>query len=481
MTMRTNLSSAFGGMRTRALAPLAMAMLLAGCVSLAPDYQRPAAPVAAGFPGTEGAANANTTAPAIEWQNFFGDARLKQLIELALTNNRDLRVAVLNIEQARAQYQIRRADQLPTVNVGVTGNRQPTPEGRITSTYTAGFLVTSYELDFFGRIRNLSDAALAQFLGTEEARKNVQISLIAAVANTYLGVLADDELLELTRQTLAAREESYKLTKLKFDNGVVSELDFRQAESLVEGARTALAQQQRQRALDENALVLLVGQPLPATLPAGGTLGTTLVGSQLPAGLPSDLLTNRPDIRQAEQQLIATNANIGAARAAFFPRISLTGSAGSASNELSGLFKSGSFAWTFAPQMVLPIFDYGRNQANLGAAQASRDIAVAQYEKAVQIAFREVSDALASRATFGEQLRAQKAQADAEAIRFKLSDLRYRNGAASYLDLLDAQRSLFIAQQATVLTYLAQLQNQVTLYKALGGGWTQVPAEAANK
>jgi NodT family efflux transporter outer membrane factor (OMF) lipoprotein len=479
--MRTNLSSAFGGMHAWALAPLAVSMLLAGCASLAPDYQRPAAPVAASFPGTEGSAGASATAPAIEWQNFFGDARLKQLIELALKNNRDLRVAVLNIEQARAQYQIRRADQLPTVSVGVTGNRQPSTQGGIASTYTAGFLVTAYELDFFGRMRNLSDAALAQFLSTEEARKNVQISLIAAVANTYLNVLADDELLELTRQTLAAREESYKLTKLKFDNGVVSELDFRQAESLVEGARTTLAQQQRQRALDENALVLLVGQPLPATLPAVGTLAATQLGPELPAGLPSDLLTNRPDIRQAEQQLIAANANIGAARAAFFPRISLTGSAGSASNELSGLFKSGSFAWTFAPQLILPIFDSGRNQANLDVARASRDIAVAQYEKTVQIAFREVSDALASRATFGEQLRAQKAQADAEAIRFKLSDLRYRNGAASYLDLLDAQRSLFTAQQATVQTYLAQLQNQVTLYKVLGGGWTQVPAEAANK
>jgi NodT family efflux transporter outer membrane factor (OMF) lipoprotein len=472
MTMRTKLSGA--------IAPLAMSMLLAGCVSLAPDYKRPAPPVAPNYPGAEGA-GAGAAAPAIEWQNFFSDAHLKQLIELALKNNRDLRVAVLNIEQARAQYQIRRADLLPTVSVGVTGNRQPNPQGGIASTYTVGFAVTGYELDVFGRIRNLSDAALAQFLGTEEARKSVQMSLIAAVANTYLSVLADNELLDLTRQTLAAREESYKLTKLKFDNGAASELDFRQAETLVEGARTTLAQQQRQRALDENALVLLVGQPLPADLLTGGTLATTLVGTELPAGLPSDLLTNRPDIRQAEQQLIAANANIGAARAAFFPRIALTGSAGSASNELGGLFKGGSFAWTFASQALVPIFDYGRNQANLGGAQASRDIAVAQYEKAVQIAFREVADALAGNATFSEQLRAQKAQADAEAIRFKLSDLRYRNGAASYLDLLDAQRSLFSAQQATVQTYLAQLQNQVTLYKVLGGGWTQGPAGAANK
>jgi NodT family efflux transporter outer membrane factor (OMF) lipoprotein len=472
----------FGRLRAAALAPLAMSLLLAGCASMAPTYQRPAAPVASTFPGAEAGGATGAAAAAIEWQRFFGDARLKQLIGLSLQNNRDLRVAVLNIEQARAQYQIRRADQFPAVGLSAAGSRQPSPAtGKMFKFYTVGLAVTSYELDFFGRIRSLSNAALAQYLASEEARKNVQISLIASVANVYLGLAADEELLELTRQTLAAREESFKLTKLKFDNGVVSELDFRQAESLVEGARAILAQQQRQRALDENALVLLVGQPLPSTLPAPAPLGATMIGDALPPGLPSDLLTNRPDIRQAEQQLIAANANIGAARAAFFPRISLTGSAGSASTELSGLFKSGSFAWTFAPQLLLPIFDAGRNQANLDVAQVTRDIAVAQYEKSVQIAFREVSDALAGRATFGEQLRAQKAQADAEAVRFKLSDLRYRNGAASYLDLLDAQRSLFSAQQATVQVYLAQLQNQVTLYKVLGGGWTETAAAGGAK
>jgi multidrug efflux system outer membrane protein len=334
----------------------------------------------------------------------------------------------------------------------------------------AGFGVTAFELDFFGRIRSLSDAALAQFMATDEARQNVQISLIATVANIYLGLLADADSLALTRQTLAARDESLKLTKLKFDQGVVSELDFQQAQSLVEGARVTLAQQQRQRALDLNALTLLVGQPLPDASIGGTSLATVAIPANLPAGLPSDLLMRRPDIRAAEQGLIAANANIGAARANFFPRISLTASAGIASSELSGLLKGGTFAWTLAPQMVLPLFDYGRNQANLGVAQASRDIAVAQYEKAIQVAFREVSDALAGQATYSEQLRAQIAQADAEAARFKLSDLRYKNGVASYLDLLDAQRSLFVAQQAIVQTRLAQLQNQVTLYKVLGGG-----------
>ena len=304
----------------------------------------------------------------------------------------------------------------------------------------------------------------------------MQISLVASVANAWLGLLADDELLELTRRTLASREESMKLTRLKFDHGASSELDLRQAESLLEGARVALAQQTRQRAQDENALALLLGQPVPpdaasATTPVGASALAQTVLPDVPAGLPSELLSRRPDIRQAEQQLIAANANIGAARAAFFPRITLSTSVGIASTQLSDLFKGGSLAWSFAPQLVLPIFDAGRNQANLDAAQVNRDIATAQYEKAVQSAFREVADALAGRATLGEQLRAQQAQAAAEQVRTKLADLRYRNGASSYLDVLDAQRSLFTAQQAVVQAQAAERQNRVTLYKVLGGGW----------
>ncbi|MBC7683839.1 MAG: efflux transporter outer membrane subunit [Bdellovibrionales bacterium] len=450
-------------------APLALAMALSGCMSLAPKYERPAAPVAASFP-IPGAASSQAAA-AIAWQGFFADARLKQLIGLALTNNRDLRVAILNIEQARAQFQIRRADLLPTVGLGVSGSRTPAANDSINSSYTAGFAVSAFELDLFGRVRSLSNAALAQFLATEEARKATHISLIASVANGYLALLADDELLALTQKTLDARAESLRLIRLKYDNGVVSKLDLQQGLSLVDSARVTLAQQQRQRLQDINLLTLLVGQTLPQNTAPGNTLAQTTL-SELPAGLPSALLTVRPDIRAAEQQLIAANANIGAARAAFFPRISLTGSAGSASGELSGLFKSGSFGWSFAPQMVLPIFDYGRNQANLGSASAGRDIAVAQYERTIQSAFRGVSGALAGQATYGEQLRAQRAVADAEQERFNLSDLRYRSGAASYLDLLDAQRSLFSAQQATVQANLARLQNQVTLYRVLGGGWT---------
>ena len=449
-------------------APLALALILSGCMSLAPKYERPAAPVAANYPLVS--AESNQAAANISWQQFFADARLKQLIGLALANNRDLRVAILNIEQARAQYSIRRADILPTVGLGLGGSRAPGRDDRTTTSYSAGLVVSNFELDLFGRVRNLSDAALAQFLATDEARKATHISLIASVANTYLATLADDELLALTQRTLDARLESLKLIELKYDNGVVSKLDLQQGLSLVDSARVTLAQQQRQRAQDFNLLTLLVGQPFPVNLAPGTTLAATML-SELPAGLPSDLLTVRPDIRAAEQQLIGANASIGAARAAFFPRIALTGSAGSASTELSGLFKSGSFGWSFAPQLVLPIFDYGRNSANLGSARAGRDIAVAQYERTIQSAFREVSDALAGQATFGEQLRAQRAVEAAEAERFNLSNLRYREGASSYLDLLDAQRSLFSAQQAAVQANLQRLQNQVTLYRVLGGGW----------
>ncbi len=459
-------------------AALAASLVLAGC-SMIPAYERPAAPVAPAWAGTPGTPAAQPAAD-IAWQTYFTDPKLQQLIALALQGNRDLRVAVLNIEQARAQYQIRGADRFPTVNAGVTGSRTPTAAGGINSAYNAGFTVSAWEIDFFGRIASLKEAALSQYLASEEGRKAAQISLVASVATGYLNLLADEELLAITRQTLATREESLRLSRLRFDNGAASELDWRQAQSLTEAARVALAQQQRQRALDENALVLLLGQPLPAGFAAelgaaGATTGSVTL-AELPAGLPSELLTRRPDIRQAEQLLLAANANIGAARAAFFPRISLTAGVGTASNHLSNLFSSGTWGWTLAPQALLPIFDAGRNQAGLESAQATRAIATAQYEKAIQVAFREVADALAGRATLGEQLRAQQAQAEAEGARFNLSDLRYRNGVASYLDLLDAQRALFSARQAVVQTRLLQLQNQVTLYKALGGGWTGADA-----
>ena len=458
--------------------------LLAGC-SMMPAYQRPAAPVASQFPGEFLGASSGAATPAadIEWQNFFTDPKLTQLISAALQNNRDLRIAVLNIEQARAQFQIRRADQFPTLNAALAGSRQSTGSAAnsTSSLYSAGLAVTSYELDFFGRVASLKEAALAQYLATVEGRKTVQISLVALVANTYLALLGDDELLAITQQTRSTRQESLKLAKLRFDNGVTSELDLRLAESLLESANVSLAQQMRQRAFNVNTLTLLVGQSLVGALAV--TSGPALNAATLqdvPAGLPSDLLVRRPDIRQAEQQLIAANANIGAARAAFFPRIALTASAGSASPRLAGLFSSGTWGWTLAPQLLLPIFDAGRNRAGLASSKAAEGIAVAGYEKAIQTAFKEVSDALAGRATYAEQLRAAQAQASAEAVRYKLADLRYQNGVASQLDQLDAQRSLFAARQAVVQTRLAQLQSQVTLYKVLGGGWKDEAVAASS-
>jgi multidrug efflux system outer membrane protein len=454
------------------------ALLLTGCGALTPVYERPQAPVAAQFPGLAMVADGGqqgVPAPELAWQDFFQDARLKQLIQIALDNNRDLRVAALNLEQARAQLQIRRADEVPTVGVGATGSRLPNANGGITTTYSAGFTVTGFEADFFGRLRNLGDAAQAQLLGTMEARKTVQIGLIASVANSYLALLADDALLAITRDTLKSRQESLRLTRLTFEHGVSSGLDLRQAESLVEGARVTLSQLERQRSLDGNTLNLLLGQNLSdaqlAALPAGLALTDQGLAGIVPGGLPSEVLLRRPDVRAAEQQLLAAHANIGAARAAFLPRITLTTSIGTASNQFSGLFRSGSFGWTFAPQILLPIFDGGRNQANLEAAQVGRDVAVAQYEKSIQLAFREVADAMATRTTLAEQLRAQIAQADAEQARLQLVQLRYDQGTSNAFERLDAQRGTFAVRQAVVLLQLQQAQSLVAVYKALGGGW----------
>ncbi len=465
-----------------ARALVALTLLLSGCSALTPAYERPQAPVPDEFPAAVGASAADgqpatVGAPDLAWQDFFRDERLRQLIQIALDNNRDLRVAVLNLEQARAQLQIRRADEVPTVGVGATGSRQPAAGGGSTTTYTAGFTIAEFEADFFGRLRNLSDAAQAQLLGTIEARKTVQIGLIASVANAYLALLADDALLAITRDTLASREQSLKLTRLTFEHGVRSALDVRQAESLVEGARVTQAQLERQRALDANTLNLLLGNNLSATqlaaLPAGLPLTRQGLASITLGGLPSEVLLRRPDVRAAEQQLLAANANIGAARAAFLPRITLTTSIGTASNQLSGLFRSGSFGWTFAPQIVLPIFDGGRNQANLDAAQVGRDIAVARYEKAIQVAFREVADALATRATVADQLRAQIAQADAEQARLQLVELLYQQGTANAFERLNAQRSTFAVRQAVVQQQLLQAQGLVAVYRVLGGGWKE--------
>lgn len=456
-------------------AALAASAWLAGC-SLMPTYERPGAPVAAQWPDSAAVAPAETpgaqSLATLAWQDYFSDPTLRRLIDTALANNRDLRVAGLNVAQARAQLGIRQADQFPTLNAAAAGSRSPDSSGSIKSAYSAGLTVTAYELDFFGRVASLKEQALAQYLATTEAGRSAQISLIATVAQGWMSLLADEELLAVSRQTLDSRAESLKLVELKVRHGAASDFELRNEQTLTERTRVTLAQQLRQRALDENALVLLLGQPLDedsrAQLKLHGLDQLKL--ADLPGGLPSDLLLRRPDIRQAEQLLIASNANIGAARAAFFPRISLTASAGSASSELSGLLKNGSWGWTLAPQLVLPIFDGGRNQANLDAARTGREIAVAQYEKSIQSAFREVADALASRATLAQQLQASQSLLEVEAARRHLTQLRLEHGVASQLEWLDAERSLFAAQLALVQIRLAYQQNQIALFKALGGG-----------
>jgi multidrug efflux system outer membrane protein len=415
---------------------------------------------------------ASTAAADLPWQTFFTDPQLQQLIRIALENNRDLRVALRNVEQARALVDSRNADRWPTVYAGAGLTRGTASDGSVGSTFTAGLSVPAsvgYEVDLFGRLHSLSDAAFAQYLASTEAGHAAQITLIGAVASSYFALQADTALQELAQQTLKTREDSTKLFQLRFDQGASSQLELSQAQSLLGAARVSLAQSTRQRLLDENALTLLLGQAAPPALLVAQTALPPMPA--LTVGLPSEVLLRRPDVRQAEQQLLAAHANIGAARAAFFPKISLTTSVGSVSNQLEGLFKSGSFAWSIAPQLLMPIFDAGRNQANLASVKAAREVALAQYEKAIQSAFREVADALAGRATLALQLQGQQDQTRAEGERSRLTELRFKNGASSYLEVLDAQRSLFASQQADLQLGSQVLQNQATLYRVLGGGW----------
>jgi multidrug efflux system outer membrane protein len=446
---------------SRLAAAAALAALAAGC-ALAPTYERPPAPVPAQFPLP--GATAGTPAPALAWDRFIVDPRSQALIRLALQNNRDLRVAALNVEQARAALGVQRADRLPTVNAGIGAERTS-----VASLYTTGLSVTAFELDLFGRVRSLTEAAAARVLASDESRRAVQLSLIGAVAETELALRADDALIAISRQQLDSRTQSLDLVRRKFDGGLAGEPELRANEALVASTRAQLIAQQRARAQRENALALLIGGPLPADLPPPRPLVEHAL-PDVPPGLASEVLLVRPDVRAAEQQLLAANASIGAARAAFFPRITLTGSVGGASTELSGLFDH--FAWAFVPQLLQPVFDAGRNRSNLEGAEASRDVAVAQYEKSIQSAFREVADALAARATLGEQLAAQQAQAEAETRRLAVVEQVFAAGAASALDRLDAERSQLAARQAVVQLQLAQRQNAVLLYRVLGGGST---------
>jgi outer membrane protein, multidrug efflux system len=464
-------------------AALLVVGVLSGC-TMTPTYQRPQAPVDAVYPADANGQAAHD-ALTLGWREFFPDQRLQALIAAALENNRDLRTAVLNIEEARAQYQIARADLLPTLDATGSATKSRTAASQSTTglpyvgkSYQVGLSVPAYELDFFGRVRSLKDNALATYLSTEEAKQSTQISLISQVAQAYLNERSYAEQLKLAEQTLESRQSDLSLGKKRFEVGASSALDLRLTETLVQSARVSVATLVRQRAQAQNALTLLVGKDVK-DLPPAQELSSQNIITDIPAGLPSDLLARRPDIRSAEQKLIAANANIGAARAAFFPQISLTGSYGSASSSLNGLFKSGSGTWSFGPSLDLPIFDFGRRSANLDLAEVRKNQAVVTYEKTIQTAFSEVADALIARTTLVEQIAAQEDFLKAEQERYKLTELRFKNGISSSLDLVDSQRELFSAQQSLIQTRQLRLNNAIDLYRTLGGGLNETTVTVA--
>lgn len=463
----------------RKLIPLlAISFFLCGCPRPS-QYVRPGLPVPPTWPGGSanqaGAPNAPAAAD-MKWQEFFTDQRLQSVIELALANNRDLRVAALNIAKVQALYQIQRAELYPTVAVSANADGYRVPANlaskshpETVSEYTVGLGTASWELDLFGRIRSLKSRALEEYLATEQARSAAQISLVAAVANSYLALAADRENLRLAQVTLDAQQASYELILRTRELGIASDLELRQAQTQVDAARVDIARYSGQVALNENALNLLVGAPV-ATGMLSDDLGKIAALKDVAPGLPSDVLLRRPDILSAEHQLKAAYANIGAARAAFFPRITLTAAAGIASSDLTNLFKPAAGTWSFAPQVTLPIFDSGARQANYKAAQVDRDIAIAEYEKSIQAAFREVSDSLSLRTTLVAQQNALESLVNTLEETYRLSEARYNGGIDSYLSVLVAQRSLYAAQQQLVSVRLARLSNLVVLYKVLGGG-----------
>ncbi len=465
--------------RLHILAAATAIALLSGCASLAPRYERPDAPVPSQWRQGEAAAHATgglADSPAVSqiaWETFFRDARLRQVITLALENNRDLRVAVSNIEKARAQYRIQRAAQLPAVSVdgSQTANGTDTGSGdfAISRQYTATVGFSGYELDLFGRVRSLKREALEAYLATEEAQRSTRLSLVAEVAGDWLTLAADTERLALAKKTLESQQASLARNEARHAQGVVSGLDLAQARTSVETARIDVATYTTQVEQDRNALELVVGAPVPeALLPVEGT-DTPVALAEIPVGLDSSVLLDRPDVLSAEHTLKSANADIGAARAAFFPTITLTGSAGRGSDQLSDLFGGGTRLWSFAPRISLPIFNAGSLRASLKVSEAQRDVAVATYEKTIQTAFREVADALAVRAGLQERLAAQQALVDTTARAYTLAGTRHRNGVDSQLAVLDAQRSLYAAQQGLINLRLIEASNRVTLYKALGG------------
>ncbi len=458
-----------------------MIFFLAGC-TLAPKYTRPEAPIPADWSSTaadrEAKASTGTpvpVAPELRWREFFTDARLQKIIEIALNNNRDLRLAALNVERARALYGIQRAELLPTVDAVGSGSKERVPAdlsstGRAMTSerYGVNLGITSWEIDFFGRIRSLKDRALEAYLATDQARSSAQISLVSAVAQAYLALAADREALKLARSTMETQQAAYDLTQKRYEVGIANELDLRRSQTQVDTARGDLARYIQQVAKDENALNLLLGSQAPSNL-LPVDLSSVILPRKISPRMSSEVLLLRPDILQTEHQLKGAYANIGAARAAFFPRISLTTAIGTASADLSGLFKGGSGTWSFAPRITIPIFD-ARTWSAYAVTKIDREIALAQYEKAIQTAFKEVADTLAERGTVDQRVAAQQSLVTAVAETYRLSDKRYTMGIDSYLGVLDAQRSLYAAQQGLISLRLARLANQVMLYAVLGGG-----------
>ena len=498
MTQR-RLPDLVGGGKTvpcLAAALMAGAGLVGGC-ALQPTYVQPAAPVAATFPAGDAykpaasakappALAAATAAKAadIGWRDVLTDRRLQRLVEIGLANNRDLRVAALNVAQVQAQYRIQRATLFPQIDAaaGLSSSRTPASvssfkQAFVQRAYSVD-LSASWEIDFFGRLRSLSEAALQQYFASAQARKATEILLVSQIADQYLTLLSFDELVAVTERTLESAQASYKLTLLQFQTGTGTELSLREAETVVEQAKANYSAQIRGRAQAENALVLLLGQRLPQDLPPPVPLSAQTILADIPAGLPSDLLARRPDIMQAEAVLRSANASIGAARAAFFPTIGLTGDFGTASSALDGLFKAGSKEWSFAPSITLPIFNAGSLQASLDVAKIQKDISIAQYEKASQTAFREVADGLAARGTYDDQAASQERFTEAQQRRLDLSNLRFRSGVDPYLTVLTAQTDLYNAQQTLVSVRLARLTNLVDLYRFLGGGWIERAGDA---
>lgn len=455
------------------LSTLSSLVLLQAC-SLIPNQERPVAPIANAWPI---AAQTTSAAMPLTWQAFITDARLRELMRLALSENRDLRIAALSVERARAQYRIQEATLYPALDAKASNNNTrvssqvvATGNSSIVRTQTVSVGMSAWEVDLFGRLRSLSAQALEMYLATTEAQRAAHMSLISEVASAWLSLAADQELLSLAERTLRAQQDAYQLMQGKAALGAASELELAQAQRTVETAQVEAARYQSQVLRDRNALVLLVGRDIPASLLPGQMESDSQLVRTLPSGVPSEVLQQRPDVLAAEHRLRAANANIGAARAAFFPSLSLTSSLGTASSDLSNLFSGGTQTWTFAPQLTLPLFHAGGLLANLKSAKISRDIAVAEYEKSIQVAFREVADALADDSTLDTQLQAERRRLRASQTSFSLAQARYDAGADSYLTLLDAQRSLYASEQSLIRARLAREINLLSLYKVLGGG-----------